>query len=78
MDRGGKGFYIGAFNEFVEFVAGYYGVTYSLSSIDACAIAKENLETKKEVGGKEAPSVYIGKMSLGIPPETPEIKYFVL
>lgn len=53
LDRGGKGFYIGAFNEFVEFVAGYYGVTYSLSSIDACAIAKENLETKKELMEEE-------------------------
>jgi len=53
LDRGGKGLYIGAFNEFVEFVAGYYGVTYSLSSIDACAIAKENLETKVELMEEE-------------------------
>ena len=49
LDRGGKGFYIGAFNEFVEFAAGFYGVTFPLTSIDACAIAKENLDTKIEV-----------------------------
>ncbi|XP_054978825.1 putative malate dehydrogenase 1B isoform X1 [Sorex araneus] len=48
LDRGGKGFLLGGYNEFLEHAQLYYGVTSSMRSELMKIIAEENLKTHIE------------------------------
>ncbi|XP_051983465.1 putative malate dehydrogenase 1B [Xyrauchen texanus] len=47
IDRGGKGKLLGGFNDFLEHVQGYYGITSEMTSDLMLKIAAENLQTKE-------------------------------
>ncbi|XP_005397048.1 PREDICTED: putative malate dehydrogenase 1B isoform X2 [Chinchilla lanigera] len=48
LDRGGKGFLLGGYNEFLEHAQLYYGVTSSMTTEMMMIIAQENLEAHRE------------------------------
>ncbi|XP_054555996.1 putative malate dehydrogenase 1B isoform X2 [Talpa occidentalis] len=49
LDRGGKGLLLGGYNEFLEHAQLYYSVTSSMTTELMKLIAKENLQTHKEL-----------------------------
>ncbi|KAG8521030.1 putative malate dehydrogenase 1B, partial [Galemys pyrenaicus] len=49
LDRGGKGLLLGGYNEFLEHAQLYYSVTSSMTTELMKKIAKENLQTHKEL-----------------------------
>ncbi|XP_069790179.1 putative malate dehydrogenase 1B isoform X2 [Narcine bancroftii] len=54
VDRGGKGSLLGGFNEFMEYVQGYYGFISDMQTDLMIKIAKENFRTHLEELDEEA------------------------
>ncbi|XP_051867009.1 putative malate dehydrogenase 1B [Pristis pectinata] len=54
VDRGGKGSLLGGFNEFMEYVQGYYGYTSDMQTDLMIKIAKENFKTSLKDMEEEA------------------------
>jgi len=53
VERGGKGLFLGGFNEFVEYAEGYYGVSSDMMTDLMLKIKDENVVTKKELAEEE-------------------------
>ncbi|XP_056664145.1 putative malate dehydrogenase 1B isoform X2 [Monodelphis domestica] len=53
LDRGGKGILLGGFNEFMEHIELYYGITSKMMTDDMLLIADENMETHIEIEQEE-------------------------
>jgi len=53
VERGGKGLYVGGFNEFMEYAEGYYGVTSDMMTELMLKIKDENVITKQQLTEEE-------------------------
>ncbi|XP_066512824.1 putative malate dehydrogenase 1B [Hoplias malabaricus] len=53
IDRGGKGLLLGGFNDFLEYVQGYYGITSDMETELMVKIAAENLQETEQLMEEE-------------------------